>query len=65
MQRRSVREHQRLPALLLFLETYADVPASTLNPAQGQYELDAAGLPVPLPANEVRITRADLERLAG
>jgi hypothetical protein len=52
-------------AYLLFLETYPDVPASTLNPTQGQYELDAAGLPTPLPGNDVSISAADLTRLAG
>jgi len=52
---------------LLFLESYPDfpgVPASTLNPEQGQYRLDAAGAPVSLPGNAVTVTAADLTRLA-
>lgn len=51
---------------LLFLESYPDfpgVPASTLNPEQGQYRLDAAGAPVSLPGNAVTVTAADLTRL--
>jgi hypothetical protein len=51
---------------LLFLESYPDfpgVPASTLNPEQGQYPLDAAGAPVSLPGNAVTVTAADLTRL--
>lgn len=48
---------------LLFLETYPDSPASTLNPDQGQYALDAAGAPVSRPANDVAVTVADLTRL--
>jgi hypothetical protein len=51
---------------LLFLESYPDfpgIPASTLNPEQGQYPLDAAGPPVSLPGNALRVTAADLARL--
>jgi hypothetical protein len=51
---------------LLFLESYPDlpgIPASTLNPEQGQYPLDAAGAPVSLPGNALTVTAADLARL--
>ena len=51
---------------LLFLESYPDfpgIPASTLNPEQGQYPLDSAGAPVSLPGNALTVTAADLARL--
>lgn len=49
---------------ILFLATFPDSPASMLNPWQGQYPVDANGEPVTLQENSVRITRAELEKLA-
>jgi hypothetical protein len=48
---------------LLFVETYPDSPASTLNPEQGHYPLDDAGRPVSLSCNELTVTADDLNRL--
>ena len=54
-------------AYLLFLETYDEVgvPASLVNPTQGQYPLDPAGQPQALDGNDVTIASADLAELAG
>jgi hypothetical protein len=49
---------------LLFLQVYDDVSASPLNPIQGWYRIDAAGAPVPLPDNPVRISLAQLAGFA-
>jgi hypothetical protein len=50
---------------LLFLATFDefDIPASLLNPVQGQYRLDQAGSLEVLAGNALTITIADLERL--
>lgn len=50
---------------LLFLETYKDSPASLLNPWQAQYVADASGGFSSRPGNAIRVSRADLTRLAG
>lgn len=49
---------------VLFLLLYGEVPASTLNPEQGQYELAADGSPMSLPGNPIELTMADLVSLA-
>jgi hypothetical protein len=49
---------------LLFLATFADAPASLLNPEQGQYVLDASGTPTRVSPNGVAVTAADLARLS-
>jgi len=50
---------------LLFLETYEDSPASLLNPWQAQYVVDGSGGFSSSPGNAIRVSRADLTRLAG
>jgi hypothetical protein len=49
---------------LLFLATFADAPASLLNPEQGQYVLDAAGNPTRVSPHGVAVSTADLTRLS-
>jgi predicted component of type VI protein secretion system len=50
---------------LLFLATFADAPASLLNPEQGQYVLDAAGNPTRVSPNGIAVSAADLTRLSA
>ncbi|MEU8265303.1 hypothetical protein AB0C02_32460 [Micromonospora sp. NPDC048999] len=49
---------------VLFLETYADVPASLLNPIQAEYTVDSSGQLVSASGNALTLTMADLERLS-
>ena len=49
---------------LLFLETYADAPASLLNPAQSQYVVGPSGLVTSVGDNRLRVSESDLERLS-
>ena len=49
----------------LFLETYPNSPASLLNPTQAQYPTDASGEVSALPGNPIKLSRSDLDRLAG
>ena len=54
-------------AQLLFLGTYPDtpgMPASLINPEQGQYVLDDAGMPRPIRDNELRLGLDEVERLS-
>ena len=50
---------------VLFLETYPDVPASLLNPAQAQYLAGANGELRPVAGNALRFSRGQLRRVAG
>jgi hypothetical protein len=50
---------------LVFVELYADAPASLLNPTQGQYRLDDAGTVTPVDEAGLRFTLADLRELAS
>ncbi len=56
---------ERGQTYVLFLATYSDVPASLLNERQAQYALDASGTATSLPGNSIRISKADLTRLAS
>ncbi|MEV0237610.1 hypothetical protein [Nonomuraea sp. NPDC050786] len=49
---------------VLFLNTYPDLPATLLNPDQGQYDIDEAGNLVPLPTNTIAVSMGDLNKLA-
>ena len=50
---------------VLFLETYADTPASPLNPTQAIYRVDATGQLTPVDPSAPALTHADLARLAA
>jgi hypothetical protein len=50
---------------LVFVELYADAPASLLNPAQGQYRLENDGTVTPVDDAGLRFTLADLGRLGS
>jgi hypothetical protein len=50
---------------LVFVEVYADAPASLLNPTQGQYRLDDAGTVTPVDEAGLSFTLAELGRLGS
>ena len=48
----------------LFLETYADQPASLLNPVQAQYRVESGDALRSLPGNEISTSITQLAKLA-
>lgn len=50
---------------VLFLETFDNAPAVLLNPTQGQYRVGGDGTVSAVADNPLRLSRADLDRLAA